>query len=87
VQADPWLELTEWIPHLKSFLRAVLLRAREPARGEAGEDSGEEEMADEMGLESLQGYAATDTESVWKLLRRDCWQACSRDYRATRSGR
>jgi hypothetical protein len=26
------------------------LRAREPARGEAGKDSGEEEIADEIGL-------------------------------------
>jgi hypothetical protein len=50
VQADPWLELTEWVPHLKGFSRAVLLHAREPARGEAREDSREEEIADEMGL-------------------------------------
>jgi superfamily II DNA helicase RecQ len=30
-QADPWLELTEWIPHLKGISRAALLCARQPA--------------------------------------------------------
>lgn len=32
VKADPWLELTAWVPHLKGFSRASLLEAREPPR-------------------------------------------------------
>jgi hypothetical protein len=50
VQANPWLELTEWVPHLKGFPRAALLRAREPAGEEIDEDRQEEEMACEIGL-------------------------------------
>jgi len=30
VQADTWLELTAWVPHLKGLSRASLLEAREP---------------------------------------------------------
>ncbi|KAL7780627.1 hypothetical protein CFE70_010652 [Pyrenophora teres f. teres 0-1] len=29
-QADPWLELTGWVPHLQGIPRAALLRAKQP---------------------------------------------------------
>jgi superfamily II DNA helicase RecQ len=47
VHADPWVELTEWVPHLKGVSRAALLRAREPACG----DGEGEDVEEDMGLD------------------------------------
>lgn len=49
-QADPWVELTEWVPHLQDVPRAVLLRARQPACGEMDAHGKEEEPSDDAGL-------------------------------------
>lgn len=45
VQADPWVELTEWIPHLQDVSRASLLQARQPVEAET-DDYGARGMAD-----------------------------------------
>jgi len=52
-QADPWLELTEWVPHLKDVSRAALLRAVQPAGGETDAHGKEEEAADDSGLSDV----------------------------------
>lgn len=51
-QADPWLELTKWISHLKGVSRATLLYARrlpdeaEDARKEKGKEGFESDLED-----------------------------------------
>ncbi|KAE8822995.1 hypothetical protein HRS9122_10470 [Pyrenophora teres f. teres] len=49
-QADPWLELTGWVPHLQGIPRAALLRAKQPVGGEIDAHGREEVALDDTGL-------------------------------------
>ncbi|PVH90656.1 hypothetical protein DM02DRAFT_419052 [Periconia macrospinosa] len=49
-QADPWLELTEWVPHLEGIPTAALLRAKQPVGGEIDAHGREEVALDETDL-------------------------------------
>ncbi|KAK1914357.1 hypothetical protein P3342_007603 [Pyrenophora teres f. teres] len=63
-QADPWLELTGWVPHLQGIPRAALLRAKQPVGGEI-DAHGRRSGIRRHGLTPcLQSYGAADTESV-----------------------
>ncbi|PVH91236.1 hypothetical protein DM02DRAFT_664211 [Periconia macrospinosa] len=52
-QADPWLELTGWIPHLQGIPRASLLRATQPVGGEIDAYGREEVAFDDTGLRGV----------------------------------
>ncbi|UPX19135.1 uncharacterized protein EKO05_0009407 [Ascochyta rabiei] len=52
-QADPWLELTEWVPHLQGIPRAALLRAKQLAGGEVDARGKEEVAFDDTGLRDV----------------------------------
>jgi superfamily II DNA helicase RecQ len=52
-QADPWLTLTEWVPHLQDLPRAALLRARQPPGAEIGAHGKEEGASDDTGLRDV----------------------------------
>ncbi|PVH94164.1 hypothetical protein DM02DRAFT_540007, partial [Periconia macrospinosa] len=52
-QADPWLTLTEWVPHLQDLPRAALLRARQPPGAEIGAHGEEEGASDDTGLRDV----------------------------------
>ncbi|KAK1919460.1 hypothetical protein P3342_013199 [Pyrenophora teres f. teres] len=52
-QADPWLELTGWVPHLQGIPRAALLRAKQPVGGEIDAHGREEVALDDTGLRDV----------------------------------
>ncbi|UPX16307.1 uncharacterized protein EKO05_0006716 [Ascochyta rabiei] len=52
-QADPWLELTEWVPHLQGIPRAALLRAKQLAGREVDARGKEEVAFDNTGLRDV----------------------------------
>lgn len=76
VQADPWLELTGWIPHLQGVSRAALVRAVQPADGDMHVRSKEEVPADDPALRDVckamqrliqKAFASSRAEVVGRL--------------------